>query len=566
MRNFTKLFYIFSLIIATSLFMACSDDIENEDINPELDLNPNNLPEEYFSGGLLGTTFNETTSCFEQATPAVELAGLGDAFLHGEAFFDDEFIGEGNPEHYPMRGTGPVSVRTSCKHCHPGYGHGKRLGNLGQDVKGFDTQTESTGNGYLLVVYGAGKDGVFGDDNGINGADDSYVSQVTGMPQTQAKHPFVAPIDESKIEIKWHKHIDKDGNKYADGSSYELIYPEVIIPNDAFYVEMPSEYAVRLEATIGIYGTGLLDAIEESDILAVASKQIGKPYAGRAGKPIKQPDGTTRIGRFTYGLSRGTLQNGAGSNAFWNITNVTRESSNSLYRTNYMTHTYAEAASKDQNVIAALGDTYYNFLKGNNEEETQSLVYNYLRFNSLTGMQNEGADLNDPSKQKKAEVTLEGYTEFMVWHRGLAVPAARKLDDPTVMQGKELFYSTQMGCTSCHKPSWTTGEDNYVGDADMVGKLPRYPHQKIWPYSDMLQHNLGLKNNIRTAWCRTTPLWGRSLNKKANGESSHLHDMRARTYEEAIMWHGGQAQYSRDAFRVLSKADRDAMVKFLQSI
>ena len=152
----------------------------------------------------------------------------------------------------------------------------------------------------------------------------------------------------------------------------------------------------------------------------------------------------------------------------------------------------------------------------------------------------------------------------MVWHRGLGVPAARNTDTPEFKKGKELF--AKMSCTACHRPSWTTGNDDYVGDSDLVGILPRYPKQKIWPYSDMLQHNLGMKNNIRTGWCRTTPLWGRHLNFVANGEDSHLHDMRARTYEEAIMWHKGQGKYSSDQFRKLSKEDRDAVVLFLKSI
>ncbi len=152
----------------------------------------------------------------------------------------------------------------------------------------------------------------------------------------------------------------------------------------------------------------------------------------------------------------------------------------------------------------------------------------------------------------------------MIWHRGLAVPAARNLDDPTVQKGKELF--AQIGCTNCHKPSWTTGPDEYTGDPLLAGKLPRYPNQKIWPYTDLLQHRLEMVNDIRTGWCRTTPLWGRGLSELCTGAGDHLHDMRARNYIEAIMWHGGDGQYARKKFYNLTKDERDAIVEFLKSI
>ncbi len=567
---------LFATAIASTAFLAACNDDPIDDGGGTTE----ELPEEYYAGGQLGTTEVWGSKCFEQPTAAVENAGMAVDFLHGEAIFEGNFVTEMTDENYPMRGHGPLSIRSSCIHCHPGYGHGKRLGNLGNDVVGFNTKTRETGNGYLLVIYGPGKDGMFGADevvtSGITGStwtdagnDDFFVSEFTGMPQTQSEKPFKAPIDEDKIQIKWHKYIDEHGNKYADGTSYELIYPEVIIPEDAFSYKSENlksdKYKVKIEATIGIYGSGLLDAITEADIDAEHAKQLSETWGGRRGAPKLQPDGSTRKGRFTYGLTRGTLQYGAGSNAIWNITNVTKEGSNIEHRTNYMTSFYANNASNDPEVLAELPNTYYSFLVGETEEETKNKVYNYLMFNSTYGGEKyESRDDVDPATQMKAELSLEEYTEFMIWHRGLAVPAARNVNTEEFKRGKQLF--TDMGCVACHRPSWTTGNDDYVGDADMAGKLPRYPNQKIWPYTDMLQHNLGMKNNIRTGWCRTTPLWGRYLNNVANGESSHLHDMRARNYEEAIMWHKGQGKYSSDKFRILSKEDRDAVVKFLQSI
>ena len=153
----------------------------------------------------------------------------------------------------------------------------------------------------------------------------------------------------------------------------------------------------------------------------------------------------------------------------------------------------------------------------------------------------------------------------------MAVPAARNLDDPVVKRGKELF--TELGCTSCHRPSWTTGDDNFTDpngffkNAD--ARLPRYPHQKIWPYTDMVQHRLMMPNDIRTGWCRTTPLWGRGLALVCSGHQDRMHDCRARNVLEAIMWHGcpgSDARWAVEKFRKLSKADRDAVVEFINAI
>ncbi|MFR9496446.1 MAG: di-heme oxidoredictase family protein [Rikenellaceae bacterium] len=572
------------MILATCLFSACSDDSLESGIDEN---NPNGYPDEYFTGGVLGTTTINGVFCFEQPTASVSAAGLSSDFLHGEAFFEDYFSSETN-ESFPMAGRGPLSIRTACIECHPGYGHGKRL------EDGYFNTSSSTGNGYLLVVYNSGSDGDFGVSNEtiidgrISGptwtdstTDNAYVAELTGMPQTQSIAPFPAPLDETKITIRWEKFTDEHGNKYEDGTSYDLVYPVVEIPTDAIYyansdyfdaIDDDSKYEVRLEATIGIYGTGLLDAITEEDIDAEAALQAGETWGGRRGGDIVQLDGATRKGRYTYGLTRGTLQHGPGSNALWNITNVTRETSNLLYRSNYCTTAYANAVTEDAEVMEALKNhSYYNFLIADGDhasEASKNAVYNYLMWNNAyTAEKLTSSNYTEyigESTQKDAELGLDEYTQFMVWHRGLAVPSARNVGTDEYERGKELF--SQMSCDACHRPSWTTGADDYVGDADMVGKLPTYPYQKIWPYSDMLQHNLGMVNNIRTGWCRTTPLWGRYLNLVANGESSHLHDMRARNYEEAIMWHKGQGKYSSDQFRKLSAEDRAAVVKFLQSI
>ncbi|MBQ5509932.1 MAG: hypothetical protein IIT94_02130, partial [Prevotella sp.] len=95
-------------------------------------------------------------------------------------------------------------------------------------------------------------------------------------------------------------------------------------------------------------------------------------------------------------------------------------------------------------------------------------------------------------------------------------------------------------------------------------------HQTIWPYTDMVQHRLFMINDIRTGWCRTTPLWGRGLSRMLTGADDRLHDTRARTVIEAIMWHGyskkSDAYVATEKFYNLPKKDRDAVVKFIEAI
>lgn len=534
---------------AISSLSSCSSDEPIVDDDPTI----NELPEWYFSGGELGTSFLSTTNAFEQPAPAVERQGLYQSFKNGEALFEKPFMSNRGGV---RGGLGPVYIRTSCLHCHPNYGHGTRI------PEG-PFNTNSIGNGCLLVVYDPTTEG--------------YVPWLAGMPQSHAVAPFKAPIDESKIRVRWLNAVDEWNNTFADGEVYELQYPEVEMPDDAIYVvnqgyTLPGEYAVKLESTIGIYGTGLLDAITEEDILEQYRKEEADGYMPnglnqafyRGGQwqsmysNTVQGDGTKYVRRFTYALSRGPLQDAAGANAIWNITNVTR----SDRRNHYLdaAGTYALYSSKDPDVQADFesyiaridpGHEHPKYWNGTVEER----IFAYLTDKEL-----------DP------EMNDEEYTDLMVWHRGLAVPAVRDIDDPDVRRGRDLF--AEIGCDYCHRPSWTTGPDNIVDPALFFKgtELPRFPNQKIWPYTDMVQHKLCMENDIRGGWCRTTPLWGRGLHQKVTGSptADRLHDCRARTTMEAIMWHGyspqSDARFSVEQFRKLPKADRDAIIKFVDAI
>ena len=589
MKNKLTQFSIIAML-AAPLLSACSDDDDNKQDLGELAIAENVFgkandvfsADEWYPGGQLGTT---DKASYSAATPAVEnVSGMEEDFNTGEDFFEHLYTFE----QQPRRGLGPAWVRNSCIACHPSYGHGKRQ---------TEYRANQIGNGYLLVIYHP-------DNN-------AYISEVTGMPQTQAMTPFKAPIDENQIKIDWVPVSEMPSGlpmKFKDGEEYALIYPEVDIPQSAFNTNpKPENYEVRLESTIGVYGAGLLDALTDEDIEAqwkaespyvelnpaMWDKEAGTFKASAYYSAPYNDTGTFRFGqhgplkRFTYAMTRGSLQDGAGANAIWNITNVTRSDRHWLYTTT----AWAKAQSEDKEVISYIKQhgadeksILHPYYADGTDEGISARVYEVLNTPSIAFKSTfEKYLLQGWPYNNQEEMTDKQYYQFMVWHRGLAVPAARHLDNEQVKRGKVLF--TDMGCAQCHRPSWQTGEDKMWVDAatkayadanglakdgDYSKLLPKYPHQTIWPYTDMVQHRLFMKNDIRTGWCRTTPLWGRGLSRRLTGADDRLHDCRARTVVEAIMWHGyskeSDAYNSTKKFYNLSKEDRDAVVRFIEAI
>ncbi len=168
----------------------------------------------------------------------------------------------------------------------------------------------------------------------------------------------------------------------------------------------------------------------------------------------------------------------------------------------------------------------------------------------------------EPGIRDGLEVDNESFDLITFYARNLGVPARRGVDDPQVLRGKEIFYSAQ--CAACHVPNQVT---NRLDGQD------EQSFQLIWPYTDMLLHDMGagLADGMPegratgTEW-RTPPLWGIGLTEQVSGHTEFLHDGRARSLLEAILWHGGEAQAARDAVVALPKPDRDALIAFLESL
>jgi CxxC motif-containing protein (DUF1111 family) len=144
----------------------------------------------------------------------------------------------------------------------------------------------------------------------------------------------------------------------------------------------------------------------------------------------------------------------------------------------------------------------------------------------------------------------------------LGVGASRDYDDPDVLLGQQLFVSCR--CHDCHTPTLTTSSFHPAAELRS---------QTIHPYSDLLLHDMGpaLADNLGEgratgAEWRTPPLWNIGHTESVSGGEAYLHDGRARTLSEAILWHGGEGEAARESFRTMSAAERAALIRFLESL
>ena len=291
---------------------------------------------------------------------------------------------------------------------------------------------------------------------------------------------------------------------YPDGSTVTLRKPTYTIINP--YIPLPANYDISPRMAPPVFGVGLLEAIPESTILSYADES-DKDGDGISGKPNYIYDTASKItalGRF--GLKANTID---------------------------ILHQVAFAYQQD------MGVTNYLLPKESSDGE------------AMDDHRNDDPELPD---------SLLNAVTFYI--KSLAVPARRNTTDVDVKAGEQLF--TQIQCAKCHIPTMQTGVDL---------SLSQISNQRIHAYTDLLLHDMG--NGLADGrpdflatgneW-RTMPLWGIGLFPKTNGVAYYLHDGRARSIEEAILWHGGEAEKSKQQFMNLTKTDRDKLVKFLSSL
>jgi CxxC motif-containing protein (DUF1111 family) len=160
------------------------------------------------------------------------------------------------------------------------------------------------------------------------------------------------------------------------------------------------------------------------------------------------------------------------------------------------------------------------------------------------------------------EVSTQKINDIVGYLRTLKAPIQRKQEDANILHGKKVF--NQINCSSCHKPQLKTGNS----------PISALSNKTFYPYTDLLLHDMGsglddgyTEGSATTSEWRTPPLWGLGLSPGSQGGQYFLmHDGRARSIDEAIMLHGGEAKKSKDQYLSLSRDDKDALIKFLESL
>ena len=316
---------------------------------------------------------------------------------------------------------------------------------------------------------------------------------------------------EGKINITYKE----EKIKLADKSVVTLRTPNYQITN-LLYGDFHPDIRLSPRVAPQMIGMGLLEAIPEDDILALEDESDldGDGISGRSNWVWSDEDNKVALGRFGWKAGQPTVaQQSAG--AFLGDIGI----STPLYST-----PYGECTEKQTECR--------NAPHGNAPEAN-------------------GAE---------AEKTIFDLAVF--YSRNLGVPARRDIDDPKVLEGKRLFY--EANCVGCHNPKFVTRRDS-------IGEEQSF--QLIWPYTDMLLHDMGegLADNRAEAvatgreW-RTAPLWGIGLTETVSKHTLFLHDGRARNLLEAILWHGGEAEASKQKVVNMTRDERDALLAFLRSL
>lgn len=428
--------------------------------------------EERLSGGAT-TIFSSGADAYSYPLANLDAKGVAEHLI-ADKLFSQQFV---TAPAAKFGGLGPVFNQNSCVSCHTRNGRGSVPTALGDNTTG------------LLLRLSIDGVNSFGGPLAVPefGTQLQTKAIYSGTPEGQLAYSEVQEII-----------------KFLDGEVVMLTKPTYSIASSYLPLSIPILTSARQAPAI--FGLGLLEAINESDILSQEdiSDADGNGISGKANMVWDIIKGRNVLGRFGWKANNPTAHQQA-----------------------------ADAAFQDM----GLTNSFFR------EEQCNGQA------NCNIGLQAD-LDIHD---------TIVNMMAF--YFQTVAVPAARNITHPEYLAGKKLF--TKIGCASCHKPSYTTG----------IHSITALSNQKIFPYTDLLLHDMGegLADNrpdfkaTGMEW-RTPPLWGIGLAQIVNPNAGFLHDGRAKTLEEAILWHGGEAENVKISYTRLTKKEREQLLYFLKSI
>lgn len=424
------------------------------------------------SGGGGHTVATAGRDAFTRPLPAMAEERRRD-FQDGRALFHQTWLLAPSSDQPELDGLGPLYNRESCIACHVKNGRG---------APPDDGEAVRRSTLIRLSVPGEGPRGgpkphpLYGDQFNPDG--------IPGVP------------GEGVVILNWLERAET----LTGGETVLLREPRLDLRDLAFGPAEPG-VMTSLRMAPPVFGLGLLEAVPDQAILALAATNGGRPnwvWDVTAGAP--------RLGRFGLKANQPSL--------------------------------------RQQNAAAFNGDI--------------GVTSPLFPEESCAAAETACAAHANPRRPELSEAQLDAITLYI---QELAVPARRNAGDPTVLAGEALF--ARIGCAICHAPTLVTGESP-------IAELSR---RTIHPYTDLLLHDMGDgladgRPDFRATgrdW-RTPPLWGVGLAPVIDGQAHYLHDGRARTVTEAILWHGGEATPARTAFRDLPPGDRAALIAFLTSL
>lgn len=427
------------------------------------------------SGGSV-TVFDDSREAFSLPSPVMDPDNAA-AFVQGRSLFRQSWVIA--PANDRATGLGPLYNRISCIACHAKNGRG-----------GAPDGPDGTMQAMLLRLSIPGSNPHGGPKPHPAYGDQLNERGVPGVP------------GEGIGFLIYDEHVET----LADGTKVALRKPNVHFKEMA-YGALGADIMVSPRVGPVVYGLGLLEAISDDTILALAKQSKPDGIAGRVNIVWDAMAQKEAIGRFGMKANVATL-----------------------------TEQIANAFSGDLGITSPL-------MPHENCSKVQTAC--------------QRAPSGGEPELTRAELYATVFCQRM-----LAVPARRDVNDKQVIQGNRLFV--QARCIACHVTPLRTRPD---------AALPALSNQLIRPYTDLLLHDMGpgladgrsdyLANGRE--W-RTPPLWGIGLTHKVNPDAGYLHDGRARTMLEAIMWHGGEGSYSKEAVRTMSTEDRTALLRFLESL
>ncbi len=411
-------------------------------------------------------------------------------FAKGREQFHEAWVVAPDPS--GVWGLGPTFNEDRCAHCHENNGRARAPAERQEAVRG------------MLVRLSVPGQGLHGEPR----PHPAYGDQLhhRGMPGR-------VPADGQAIFSNAAREVS-----FADGETLNLRLPKIEFAALQFG-ELGADIMISPRIAPAMVGLGLLEAVPEQAILAIAREQEKLGVSGKPNYVWDHENSRNALGRFGWKAGQPNL--------------------------------------RQQIAAAFLGDigATSHFSP---EENCPSVQAQCLDVPSASKCGGQGGCTGN----YRPEVVPSRLNNIALYLQTLAVPARRNANDPEVKRGERLF--SQANCNACHVSELKTGpKPAILAAADLT----------IHAYTDVLLHDMG--DDLADGrpeyladgreW-RTPPLWGIGLVGEVNGQSDLLHDGRARNVTEAILWHGGEAMQSRELFRSLPKADREALVKFVNSL